>query len=222
MRLEKASRKAVDYACKKFHYSQNAAPRAHDLAFSVFENGIFCGVVCFGRGATNDIGKPYGLNSGECIELIRVALNGNQKSTSKALSIAMRLVLKYAPLTKMLVSFADPDQNHVGTIYQATNWYYVGKTIPAKEYYLDGLKIHGRTFRSKGKPQRAIETMGSSKLRYIYPLHKSLIPLCKSLAKPYPKKQNAAVAHTGEHLASSQEGAFDSTLPLKSSDDGLR
>lgn len=28
------------------------------------------------------------------------------------------------------------------------------------------------------------------------------------------KAKNAAVAHTGEHLASSQEGAFDSTLPL--------
>ncbi len=30
------------------------------------------------------------------------------------------------------------------------------------------------------------------------------------------ERQNAAVAHTGEQLASSQEGAFDSTLPLNS------
>jgi hypothetical protein len=27
-------------------------------------------------------------------------------------------------------------------------------------------------------------------------------------------RKNAAVAHTGEHLTTSQEGAFDSTLPL--------
>ena len=29
------------------------------------------------------------------------------------------------------------------------------------------------------------------------------------------RKQHAAIAHLGEHLASSQEGAFDATVPLK-------
>jgi hypothetical protein len=212
MRLEKASRKAVDYSCKNYHYSKNAAPRAHDLAFSVFENDTFCGCICYGRGATNDIGKPYGLNSGQCIELIRVALNGKQSSTSKALSISIRFIKKYAPLTKMIVSFADPDQCHVGTIYQATNWFFVGKTIPSKEYILNGQKIHGRTYRSKGKPKNVIETMGSSKYRYIYPLDKSLIPLCKSLSKPYPK--NAQLPHKGEGEAIQLSGAFDSTAAL--------
>jgi hypothetical protein len=213
MRLEIASRKAVDFSCKNYHYSKNAAPRAHDLAFSVFENDVFCGVICFGRGATNDIGKPYGLNSGECIELIRVALNGKQLLTSKALSIAMKLVKKYAPLTRMLISFADPEQNHTGTIYQATNWYYVGRTIPAKEYLLNGQKIHGRTYRSKGKPKEAIETYGSSKIRYIYPLDKSLIPLCKSLSKPYPK-QAVEVHKLNSSQSSEKVGGANPTQPL--------
>ena len=189
MRLEKASRKAVDYACKMFHYSKNAAPRAHDLAFSVIDNNIFCGVICYGRGATNDIGKPYNLSSGECIELIRVALNGKQSITSKAVSISLKLINKYAPLVKLVVSFADPEQGHSGTIYQATNWIYTGKTIAATEYILEGKRIHGRTFRAKGSPLSAIKKMGSSKYRYIYPLDKSLIPMCKALSKPYPKKQ---------------------------------
>lgn len=213
MRLEKASRKAVDFACKNYHYSKNAAPRAHDLAFSVFENSVFCGCICYGRGATNDIGKPYNLNSGECIELIRVALNGKQSSTSKALSISLKLVKKYAPLTRMIVSFADPEQTHIGILYQATNWIYVGKTIPAKEYILNGKRIHGRTYRSAGKPKNAEEVYGSSKFRYIYPLDKTLIPLCKSLSKPYPKKcaESVMVAQ----LTSSQKEGFDSTSALK-------
>jgi len=193
MKLEKASRKAVEFACKNYHYSQNAAPRAHDLAFAVFEKKEFCGVICYGRGATNDIGMPYGLKSGECIELIRVALNGKQSSTSKALSISLKILKKYAPLTRLIVSFADPDQGHTGTIYQATNWFYIGKTIPAKEYIINGKKIHGRTFRSMGKPKNAIESMGSSKHRYVYPIDKSLLSLCKSLSKPYPKKLSGVV-----------------------------
>lgn len=221
MRLEKASRKAVDYACRNYHYSQNAAPRAHDLAFSVFEKDVFCGVICYGRGATNDIGKPYGLISGECIELIRIALNGRQSLTSKAVAVSLRLITKYAPLCKLVVSFADPDQGHVGTIYQATNWTYTGNTVPAHEYNINGKRVHGRTYRSMGKPNDAIKVKGSSKLRYIYPLDKSLIPLCKSLAKPYPKKHAQEVLPVA-HLASSQEEGFDSTPALKSSDDGLR
>jgi len=189
MRLEKASRKAVKYAVENFHYSKNAAPRAYDLPFAVFDDDVFCGVICYGRGATNSIGSPYGLAPGECIELIRVALNGNQSITSKALAISLRLIRKEAPLVKAVVSFADPEQDHVGTIYQATNWHYIGKTTPEKEYILNGKRIHGRTYRSMGKPINAKETYGSSKYRYIYPLDKKLIPMCKEMSKPYPKKQ---------------------------------
>jgi len=188
MRLEKASRKAVEYACRKYHYSKNAPPRAYDLAFSVFVDNSFCGVICYGRGATNNIGSPYGLTSGECIELIRVALNGKQEITSKAVAISLKLIKKYAPLIRLVVSFADPEQKHTGIIYQATNWYYNGNTIPADEYIYNGVRMHGRTYRSKGKPNGAKKIKGSSKFRYIYPLDKSLIPLCKSLAKPYPKE----------------------------------
>jgi hypothetical protein len=32
-----------------------------------------------------------------------------------------------------------------------------------------------------------------NKYRYVYPLDKSLIPLCKSLSKPYPKKELQAI-----------------------------
>jgi hypothetical protein len=215
MRLEKASRKAVDFACEKYHYSQNAAPRAHDLAFSVFNDKEFCGVICYGRGATNDIGKPYGLKSGECVELIRVALNGKQSITSKAIAISLKLIPRYAPLCKLIVSFADPEQDHVGTIYQATNWTYIGKTIPADEYIINGKRVHGRTYRSAGKPKSATKVKGSSKYRYIYPIDKSLIPLCKSLSKPYPKKINASeVLPVAQQVSNLKEG-FDSTQTLK-------
>tara|TARA_R100000654_G_C2665169_1_gene125284 strand:+ start:257 stop:922 length:666 start_codon:yes stop_codon:yes gene_type:complete len=216
MRIERASRKAVDYACKKFHYAQNAAPRAHDLAFSVFNNASeWCGCVCFGRGATNDIGKPYGLRSGECIELIRVALNGKQKNVSSILAVCLKLIKKHAPLTKMVVSFADTEQGHSGTIYQATNWIYCGLSKSVTEYILNGKRIHGRTYRAKGKPKGAEKVKGSQKHRYIYPLHKSMIPLCKSLAQPYPKKQAQEVNEDKRPASSRETGGSSPTLALK-------
>lgn len=189
MRLELASRKAVKYAVEKWHYSHNAAPRAYDLPFTVFDNEEFCGVVCYGRGATNDIGAPYGLKSGQAIELIRVALNGKQNFTSQAVGISLKILRKYAPQTKLVVSFADPEQGHIGTIYQATNWIYMGRTTPADEYILNGTRMHGRTYRSKGRPAAAKKVKGSSKLRYVYAWDKQLKKQLQERSLPYPARK---------------------------------
>ena len=65
------------------------------------------------------------------------------------------------------------------------------------------------------KKEDVIEVKKGIKYKYIYPLDKALIPICKALAKPYPKKeQHAALAHKGEQPDTNREGAFDSTVPL--------
>jgi len=196
MRLEKASYKAIKYACLKFHYAK-AIPNV-GLAYNVFNNEEeWCGVICFGIGATNNIGKPYKLSQGQIIELVRMALNGKQESTTKAMSIAIRLVKKDAPNVKMIVSYADSEQGHLGVIYQATNWYYTGFSIDTN-LIVNGKREHRRTLgsrfgtcsaeaiRKKGYKVEILKT--KPKYKYIYPLSKKLIPLCKELSKPYPKK----------------------------------
>jgi hypothetical protein len=222
MRLEIASTKAIKYACLNFHYAK-AVPNV-GLAFNVYnQNNEWCGVICYGVGATNNIASPYGLKQGQVIELLRMALNGKQESTSKALAISIKLVAKKNPNVKLLVSYADSEQRHYGTIYQATNWFYTGYSVDTN-LIVNGKREHRRTLGSrlgtcsKGK----IESMGfdvkvlktKPKWKYIYPIEKSIIPLCKSLAKPYPKA-SAALPHMGEGQAFQPEGAFDSTMPLK-------
>ena len=224
MRLEKASSKAIKYACMNFHYAK-AVPNV-GLAYNVFNNmNDWCGVVCFGIGATNNIGSPYGLSQGQVIELVRMALNGKQESTTKAMSIAMNLVKKDAPNVQLIVSYADSEQGHFGTIYQATNWIYTGFSKDTN-LIVNGKREHRRTLgsrfgtcsadaiRKKGYEVEIYRTL--PKWKYIYPLDKSLIRLCKSLSKPYPKKQQyaAEVLPVAQQTSSQQEG-FDSTLPLK-------
>ena len=127
MRLKKASKKAIEYACLKFHYAK--VKPAHCFGYSVFNNKKeWCGVILFGGGASANMGKPFNLNYGQYLELNRMALNGKQESTSKAMSIAIKLVKKDNPTVKLLISYADKGQNHFGIIYQATNWYYTGET----------------------------------------------------------------------------------------------
>jgi len=226
MRLEKASHKAVSFACLNFHYAKRL-PAQPMTAFAVFnEKNEWCGVIVFNIGIGN-ISKPFNLPNGTVCELVRVALNGKQETTSKAVAIAVKMFKKVNPLCKLLVSYADTDQKHQGTIYQAMNWYFVsahktgdkfvnpknGKEVHSRSHSPRGFKIQFGEKKKVLNTNDLVRVKTGLKNKYIYPLDKSLLPLCKSLAKPYPK--NAAVAHLGERLASSQEGAFDATVPLQ-------
>lgn len=215
MRLEIASTKAIKYACMNFHYAKSIP--VNTFGYSVFnDKGEWCGVILYGLGATPNIGNQYNLKQGQIVELVRMALNGKQKSTSQAMSISLKLLIKKLPLCKMVVSYADIDQNHTGTIYQATNWFYVGDCNQNTRtgFIINGKKVHNKSLHSLGKSQslvgaqsidkNAVEFISKGKRKYIYPIDKSLIPLCKSLAKPYPK--NAALAHLGEQPTIQLEG----------------
>ena len=225
MKLEIASAKAIRFACMNFHYAR-AVPSC-SLAFSVFNDaGEWCGVIAYGLGATPNIGSPYGLSQGHVFELVRMALNGKQKSASKCMAISLRMIAKKMPLVKLVVSFADIDQDHVGVIYQAANWYYVGECNKNVRtgFFINGKKTHNKSLHSMGKRQTlqgareidpsATEFISAGKHKYIYPLHKSLIPLCKSLSKPYPKK-NASEVHAVERLVTNEkEGGSNPTQTL--------
>jgi len=190
MILKKASAKAVRYAIMNWHYSKSV-PMVQ-VAYAVFnDDNEWCGVICYTIGANNDIAKPYKLNQGEVIELVRVALNGKQESTSKAVSISLKLIKKDAPLVKLIVSYADTEQGHAGTIYQATNWYFTDtKTDGMDKVIFNGKVTHKKTVNSIRGTTKGLEIIkGTAKHKYIYPLDKSLIPLCKELSKPYPKNE---------------------------------
>ena len=211
MRLEKASTKAIKYACLNFHYAKSVP--VNTFGYSVFNNkNEWCGVVLYGTGANNNLATQYNLNQGNVLELVRMALNGKQESTSKALAISLKLIKNAIPLCKLIISYADKDQNHNGIIYQATNWYYVGTSMINKKdasYIIDGKRIHGKTISDKCKrygliknvenakkvykAKEIIEYVTKGKIKYIYALDKSLIPLCKSLSKEYPKTSDKSV-----------------------------
>lgn len=201
MRLEIASTKAIKYACLNFHYAK-AVPNV-GLAFAVFnKKNEWCGVICYGVGATNNIASPYNLKQGEVIELLRMALNGKQESTTKAMAISLKLINNYAPNVKLVVSYADSEQGHYGTIYQATNWIYTGYSTDTN-LIVNGERKHRRTLGSKFGTCSAekIRQLGydvqvyktKPKWKYIYPLTKELRKIYQSMGKPYPKKLSEEV-----------------------------
>ena len=193
------SHEAAKYAVEKWHYS-HTMPKSKLVKFGAWENGEFIGAVIFGVGATSDLVKGYGLKPTEGCELVRVALKHHKSTVTSIVSQSIKQLKQSQKGLRLIVSFADPDRDHVGIIYQAGNWLYLGKSAASDEYIVNGKRWHGRAFRAS-KPahlttKQAAALMdpnyqivkGSSKHRYLYPLDKAMRRQIEPLAKPYPKR----------------------------------
>lgn len=198
--LKRATPEAVRYACLNFHYAR-AVPSAQ-YAYNVYNTASeWCGVIIFGGGATPQLAPAIGLKTGEALELVRVALNGKQSCTSECVGAALRQLHKDAPQIKIIVSFADCDQYHYGTIYQATNWIYLGVTEANERgaFIIHGKKMHPKSVHAHGWVQSvqwlkdnvdpdAEEFKTKGKRKYIFVFDKRLRREWQKKALPYPKK----------------------------------
>tara|TARA_Y100000296_G_C5086078_1_gene212456 strand:- start:70 stop:768 length:699 start_codon:yes stop_codon:yes gene_type:complete len=69
------------------------------------------------------------LENGDVLEIRRLWIeDGYGKNIeSYVISQTLKMVKKYSPQTKIVISFADPSVNHKGIIYRACNFYYQGE-----------------------------------------------------------------------------------------------
>jgi hypothetical protein len=195
--LKLANAKAVKYACMKYHYAQRI-PIAN-VAFNVYEDNIWCGVIIYGFGANKSIASSFGKWEGQVLELVRVALNGKQTTTSQCVALSLKLLKKYAPCVDLIVSYADADQNHKGIIYQATNWIYAGLVNEKTKgnFIIYGKKMHPKSVHSKNWKQSldwiqqnvdkfATQEVSRGKHKYLFPLNEKTKKEILRLSKPYP------------------------------------
>jgi len=191
LQLDWCSYKAAKYSVENWHYSKSL-PAADLVKIGVWENKVFKGVVLFGRGASPYLGKRYGLGKGQWCELVRVALKEHENPITKILSFSLSLLKRNFPNIKLVISFADPNQKHLGKIYQAGNWIYTGQTDSSPEWFFRGRWMHTRQIGSLGYSTKDWNSdrkrMRLGKFRYLYPLTKQMRKQIESLAKPYPKK----------------------------------
>jgi len=176
------------------------------VKMGAWEDGEFIGCVLFSRGANKNLGSRWGLTTVDVCELTRVALSYHNASVSKIVTIAIKM-LKKAQHIKLIYSYADPEEEHVGTIYQAMNWFYLGMT-PGSYKYKDknGREWHQRQVSVSGyKPQygqlRKVPKIADceklpqlGKHRYLYPLDRAMRRQIEPLAQPYPKRERLEVA----------------------------
>ena len=202
-----------------YHYSKTM-PDSTRFAFAGYLGDKLAGIICYGMGC----GKGQytslfpGIENGHYIELTRLwcAEDMPKNTESKLISESLKML---PPEIEVVLSFSDEGQGHTGTIYQATNWYYVGANKGGKMLLKDGMTKHprllgiyrarhpelkdksteyirqllGYEYTDSGRKHKYVFLRGSkARRRFLYRQIKDLI-------QPYPKADKP-LEHTEEEI----------------------
>lgn len=178
-----------------------AAPR---LCFGVTLDGELNGAVVLTSGARRAHGILTAGQPQQVSTLARLWLSDDlpKNAESRIIGIVLRHLRRQTDW-KLLISYADPAAGHVGTIYQATGWTYLGLGSPESYIALaDGRILHPRTVynqfgsNSVGHLRRTgidvYRRTLAPKHRYLYVLDPAWRWRVRESAQPYP--QSAAGA----------------------------
>jgi len=201
----------------------------------VWENGTFIGAVVFSSGSSGVgcMSKGLGISPVEIAELARVALTTHRAEVSRIVAIALRCLKKAMPGLRVIVSYADPEQGHLGVIYQAGGWVYTGRSASDVAYYdRTGKRWHSRSVSETGwktrlgKQTRAprISDMKrtvklESKYRYLMPLDEEMKCRIETRRKPYPKRAGS-IASDATAIHAEEGGATPTPALQKVMSDG--
>ena len=181
----------------KEHYLHRKAPCS--VAFGLFKDNNIHGVICYGTPSSASLRKGIaGLeNTHNVIELTRLWVSDDVPKNGESYLIGNTLKLCGK---EIVVSYADTEQNHVGIVYQATNWLYSGLSAKRTNWTIQGLDKHCQTIADKYTSKQVRELYGdrfslvqrSRKHRYIYinankTRRKALLAQLKYQLQPYPK-----------------------------------
>jgi len=128
---------------------------------------------------------------------------------SKLISCSMKL-LRIKTSARVVVCYADPEAGEIGTVYQASNAYYIGMTsyTGPSAYIINGIKYHARSVPKRfGSAKHDVlfeldndysRIQRTKKHRYVYILDRSIngkhikISL-EHLIKEYPKRADSVL-----------------------------
>lgn len=177
------------------------------LVLGAFMGSRLLGVIQFSRGSSHAHNLVAGAGIRDCGTLARLWLSDElpSNSESRVLGLVLRALRKHT-LLKFVISYSDPAQGHLGTIYQASNWLYTGVSDAMPLLDLgDGVGRHSRGvsnrfgthslahFQAKGVEAKLVPQ--SAKHRYIYFLDPSWRERLTVPVLSYPKKEVVIESH---------------------------
>lgn len=145
-RVEKIDYKTAMDLVVREHYLHRKAPCS--VAFGLFLGSQLKGVVCYGTPSSAPLRRGIaGLeNAGNVVELTRLWVCDSVPRNGESFLIGR--TVRHAG-KEIVVSYAEVEQGHVGTVYQATNWIYTGLSAKRTNWTVEGVGLHCQTLADK-------------------------------------------------------------------------
>lgn len=149
-------REQIEAFVETWHYSGSINGVVSDYCFKLMTKDRLhiIGAAIFGRMAMANQWRPFGESEEEVIELRRLCCIDDTPHNTESyfISRCMRW-LENNTKHKVVVSYADAEYGHIGTIYRASNFSYHGFKSGAKVIKWNGKTYHDKTIRTKYKGQ---------------------------------------------------------------------
>jgi hypothetical protein len=158
-----------------------------------------CGVVCYGTPSSaplrSGIAGPE--HADNVVELTRLWVADDVPRNAESYLIGN--TVKHAG-KEIIVSFAEIDAGHVGTIYQAANWLYTGLSAKRTNWTIEGDRRHGQSIADQWSAEKIRAAYGDRfsiqprprKHRYVWinakgGRRRELMRALRYRPEPYPK-----------------------------------
>ncbi len=204
------SRKLAEQIILKYEWLGTMSPTSHH--YVVFFGSHCAGVCCFGFSAGANLNAYKEFSLLDYNELAYLARGANvhwspNGTNSKLVAWACKLIARETK-ARLVIAYSDVDAGEIGTIYQASNWIYIGKGSSTNQWVSPSGRIFDQKYPSdlrrrdgkivpRAKYTEALRENGfteqksNPKHRYVFVLDKSdkqLIQRVEAMRKPYPKR----------------------------------
>ncbi len=182
------------------HYLHRKCPCS--FAFGLFKDEVLVGCIIYGTPASSSLRQGIcGFNEKEnVIELTRLWLDDCVPKNGESYLISN--TIKYID-KEIVVSYAEINEGHIGTVYQASNWIYTGLSAKRTNWIVEGINKHSHTLADKYTSRELKDKFGDKfklvprprKHRYVYfntnkLRRKKLLKKLRYKIEPYPKNSH--------------------------------
>lgn len=183
-----------DWLLKK-HYAHRIPSISY--AYGLYRNDELLGIVTYGSPPSQSLcrgicGNEY---SKFVVELNRLVINSTAPKNSASYLVGRSL--KMLPRDSIIVSYADTSMEHIGKIYQASNFIYTGLSDKRTEWREIGKNTHSKSVCEmygipymKEHPDRFHVVQRPRKHRYIFFRNSKHIKNLKYPILPYPEGES--------------------------------
>ena len=155
---------AIDIVIQN-HYLHRKPPCS--ISLGLFHNEDIVGVITYGVPPSHTLLKGIcGEDESQNVyELNRLWVSDSVPKNGESFFISQSF--KFLD-KEIIVSFADTSQNHVGIVYQATNWIYTGMSAKFKDPKVRGLEhMHHATYANRMTNKELIDKFGEDNVYFV-------------------------------------------------------